>query len=190
MKKWLAIGIVGLIVLGLALVLGGGIYRTVNAGIGGIGVVYVVNRFTGKTFLVSPSEVSELSPPRRLGGPDLAIALAKNCAVSSSSDEENDAWVTHRMREKTGPLRVLGWKAEGKGEGLYLVSFTHRYLHGQFGRPKGTEAGWWWEVDVRNRFVRKVNGDPDLTDYYGLEYARRGVKSLEAMYDAEAELVK
>jgi hypothetical protein len=55
MKKWLAIGIVGLIVLGLALVLSGGVYRTVNAG---GGEVYVVNRFTGRMLIVSGGVVT------------------------------------------------------------------------------------------------------------------------------------
>jgi hypothetical protein len=51
MKKWLAAGVLVVIALGLALFLSGGVYRTVNAG---GGAAYMVNRFTGRTWLITP----------------------------------------------------------------------------------------------------------------------------------------
>ena len=62
MKKWIAVVLVGLIVLGLALVLGGGIYKTVNAG---NSAAYVVNRYTGKTWFIYPTGKREILSEKR-----------------------------------------------------------------------------------------------------------------------------
>lgn len=51
--RWVFAVVAGLVVLGAAFLLGGGVYRTVNAG---NGEVYVVNRFTGSARVLSPNE--------------------------------------------------------------------------------------------------------------------------------------
>lgn len=156
MKKWLAVGIVSLIVLCLALVLAGGIYRTVNAGGRGL---YVVNRFTGKAYpLINEETPQNLTPAEEI---DRAIQLAKDSDELGGGMRIDNAFeIREIIEEMKGPVTVLGWKAEKKEAGLYLVSFT-------FQHPQGPVSGFFWEVNTKEDIVRLVSGDTELGKHYG-----------------------
>jgi len=131
----LLIGLGVPLVLALAFLAGGGVYRTVNAG---DGLAYLVNRFTGKAWVLVAYEKSEVLAPKPkrvpLQGADLAIALAKNMQGDLSEYGGNFDWLRRRLAnpEANGEVEMVGWKAVKVfpqsywGRSTYLVSFTYR----------------------------------------------------------------
>jgi len=162
-SKWVMV-IVGAAAFLLAVgVLGGGVYRTVNLGRGD---AYIVNRFTGRAFPVRPRE-----PEPKFDPATEAIGLVKQESASRFFTNADggyfqsttcEDYVRCMAEEARGRVRTQGWKAERQPDGLYVVSFRAE-RPGQESRTRGLG----WEVDVDNRIVRFINGDPELAKHYG-----------------------
>jgi hypothetical protein len=128
--------------------------------------------------------------PRPLRGAELAIALAKNQVrtpvegltevgmkvLGLSEQTRVDPWAQDSLKNAHGLVEMEGWKAvpaveqtqeQGSPQAaghpkVYLVSF--RWVH----PIDDTSMGWYWEVDIENRYVRPVVPDDVLALRYGV----------------------
>jgi len=162
------------------------------------------------TILGSLGAIYLLLKPRPLRGPELAIALAKSQVQSPveglaeagakilglSSEARVDKWAQDSLKTLRGAVEMEGWKAIPvavlhnssapptkvaspiPSSDLYLVTF-------RISQPDGRWLGWYWEVDVRNKYVRSVVPDDMLALKYGVisdaDYAKQEAKTSEAI---------
>jgi hypothetical protein len=180
-----AVLVVGVLcVLAVALFLGGGIYRTINPG---YGHVYLVNRFTGRAFLLSGAErLPVKSPPRprpkrketagekaiRLDREERAKAMRlaqQDCTWSADGLQNNNDWARERARALPIEDQVLGWGTQRSEEfrGLEKVPWKGRGRRGEWmvsytcrNRKTGEVRGWWLLVDAKTGIVRSVHAPP------------------------------
>jgi hypothetical protein len=123
-------------------------------------------------------------------GAELAIALAKQQQQSGAEDvasmikhylgvselERTDPLVQQIVKDERGVIKVKGWSAKEVEPGMFLVAFQWERL------SRGDSMGMYYEVDVRNRYVRPVVPDDELSLKYGMrtqeEFARDEAQTL------------
>jgi hypothetical protein len=134
-------------------------YVTANAG---FGIVYKIDRQTGRTVYLQNSKEYEVESSELRGEEDVnlkAIRLAKN-AYNLDPKSMNETVLMNRMRSKVGPLKIIGWNTVDIDGQTKLVSFMWDQGDGS--------VGFVFEVNLAHEIVRKVTGDILLEEKYNV----------------------
>ncbi len=148
-----------------------------------IGAVYKIDRRTGRTWIVVANrEVDVLEGGNRSAAPaesgSPAIDLGKAAfqvnqfvkltlvervkkTVIPELGVSVEAYIGSRIAELTRPIELVGWDAEEKKTGVWVVSY--RYSEG-----KGAK-GYYFEVEAAGGGVQFIAQDTELEKFYGLE---------------------
>ena len=77
----------------------------------------------------------------------------------------NDFQIRVEMDKKKGNIHINGWEARRIDADTYVVTYT--YEHGA-----DKSEGWPFEVNILNKVVRYIIGDPELEKKYGWSQAK------------------
>jgi hypothetical protein len=127
----------------------------------GEGIVYKIDRKTGKTWIIlGPEERLIESPNMSPESPEYkAIRLVKDSHVLERNERTEGA-IKDVMERKKGNLQITGWEGKKINDQIYLVSYTYDAGYGA--------VGWFFEVNLVSDIVRMVIGDIELEEKYGL----------------------
>jgi hypothetical protein len=140
-------------------------YATANAG---EGKIYLTDRKTGKSVLVTGTMERDVKPVPRWEDtkPSLpaenSILKAQNAHTLDPSGDsvDNQIWIHLQMEEMTGSLHIIGWTASRIDDQTYLVTYSFDTSHGS--------RCWAFEVNLKDDIVRNISGDPELEHKYGI----------------------
>ena len=127
-------------------------------------LTYKLDRKTGQIWLIFGGRekliAKDTGSDKALPPEERALNMAKSAFTLGKAHKVDDA-IRMMLQAKKGVLKISGWKAEKKGENIYVVSYIFKDGSG--------ENGFFFEVNLRAEIVRSVLGDTALEKQYGLE---------------------